>query len=177
MGQWHFRHLQRRHLWTSHSSPTPHQLPRHIFLNLIDGLKSLPFLRKFWEKPEVTGHQIWGVVGLSHLGDSMTHQKTLYEMLWMSRHVVVMKLPVTSCPELWTSESSEYFLWRNVQAKAKLDADSLLYLLILNVTATQYTCSLNGVYHPHWLVQWSHQCSRMCIPVHCPWLPGYINVA
>ena len=24
--------------------------------------------------------------------------------------------------------------------------------VILNVTATQYTCSLNGVYHPHWLV-------------------------
>ena len=28
--------------------------------------------------------------------------------------------------------------------------------VILNVTATQYTCSLKGVCHPHWLVQWSH---------------------
>ena len=45
----------------------------------------------------------------------------------------------------------------------------------LNVTATQYTCSLNSVYHPHWLVQWSHN-SRMCILVHSPWLSGYINV-
>ena len=27
---------------------------------------------------------------------------------------------------------------------AKSDADSLLYSLILNVTATQYTCSLNS---------------------------------
>ena len=34
-----------------------------------------------------------------------------------------------------------------------------------------------GVYCPHWLVPWSHHCSRMCIPVHSPWLPGYINVA
>ena len=50
-------------------------------------------------------------------------------------------------------------------------------LVILNVMATQYTCSLNGVYHPHWLVQWSHLCSRMCIPVHFPWLPGYIHVS
>ena len=30
---------------TSHSSPNHHQLPRHIFLNLTDGLKSLPFQR------------------------------------------------------------------------------------------------------------------------------------
>ena len=43
------------------------------------------------------------------------------------------------------------------------------------MTATQYTCSLNGVHHPHWLVQWSHHCSCMLIPVHSPWLPGYID--
>ena len=47
---------------------------------------------------------------------------------------------------------------------------------ILNVTATQYTCSLNGVYRPHWLAQWSCHCLRMCIPVHSPWLPGYMDV-
>ena len=41
----------------------------------------------------------------------------------------------------------------------------------------QYTCSLNSVYHPHWLVvQWSHHCSCTCILVHSPWLPGSINV-
>ena len=33
--------------------------------------------------------------------------------------------------------------------------------VILNVMATQYTCSLNSVYCPHWLVQWSHHCSCM----------------
>ena len=48
--------------------------------------------------------------------------------------------------------------------------------VILNVMATQYTWAPNGVYHPHWLVQWSHHCSHMCISVHSPWLPGYINV-
>ena len=26
-------------------------------------------------------------------------------------------------------------------------------LVILNVMATQYTCSLNSIYSPHWLVQ------------------------
>ena len=48
--------------------------------------------------------------------------------------------------------------------------------VILNVMATQYTCSLNGVYHPCWLGQWSCHCSRMRIPVHSPWLPGHIDV-
>ena len=36
---------------------------------------------------------------------------------------------------------------------AKLDADSLLYSVILNAMVTRYTCPLNSVYHPHWLVQ------------------------
>ena len=49
--------------------------------------------------------------------------------------------------------------------------------IILNVMFTQYVCLFKGVYRPHWLVQWSHHCSHMCIPVHSPWLPGYIEVA
>ena len=48
--------------------------------------------------------------------------------------------------------------------------------VILNVTATQYTCLLNDIYRPHWLVQWSHHCSLTCVPVQPPWLPGYIDV-
>ena len=49
------------------------------------------------------------------------------------------------------------------------------YSVILNARATQYTCSLNSAYFPHWLVQWSHHFSHMHIPVHSPW-PGYISV-
>ena len=59
----------------------------------------------------------------------------------------------------------------------KFNVDSLLYLLILNAIATQYTCSLNKVYRPHWLVQCSHHFPRMSIPVYSPWLPGYIDIA
>ena len=40
-----------------------------------------------------------------------------------------------------------------------------------------HPCSLNGISSPHWLVQWSRHCSHMRIPVHFPWLPGYIDVA
>ena len=36
-----------------------------------------------------------------------------------------------------------------VKFNAKFDADSLLYSVILNVTAIQYTCSLSSVYRPH----------------------------
>ena len=36
-----------------------------------------------------------------------------------------------------------------LKLNTKFDADLLLYLVILNVTATQYTCSFNGVYCPH----------------------------
>ena len=59
---------------------------------------------------------------------------------------------------------------------AKLYTDSLLYSVILNATATQYTCSLKGISCPHWLVQWSCHCSHMLIPVCSPWLPSSINV-
>ena len=40
------------------------------------------------------------------------------------------------------------FCRRMFKLNAKLDADSLLYSVILNVMATQHTCSLNGVYWP-----------------------------
>ena len=60
---------------------------------------------------------------------------------------------------------------------AKFDADSLFYLL------SHFECNGHTVhmltqciYCPHWLVQWSHQCSHMCVPVHSPWLPGYTDV-
>ena len=32
--------------------------------------------------------------------------------------------------------------------------------VILNAMATQHTCSLSSIYHPHWLVHWSCHCSH-----------------
>ena len=48
--------------------------------------------------------------------------------------------------------------------------------VILNSMVRQYTCSLNSIYHPHWLVECSHHCSHVRTPVHSPWLPGYTDV-
>ena len=77
IGQWCLSPLQSRYLVISHNSPNCHQLPHHVFLSLMDSLKSLLFQRWFWfgEKPEVAGHQLWAVEGLTHLGDLMFHQK------------------------------------------------------------------------------------------------------
>ena len=47
IGHWCFSPLQRRHLRTSLSSLNHRHLPCCIFLNLMDSLKSLPFLRWF----------------------------------------------------------------------------------------------------------------------------------
>ena len=82
IGQWCFSSLQSRHFEISHSSLNCHQLPHRIFLNLISGLKSLPF----WNMILVLGKarncrwQIWAVGGLSHLRDWMFHKKTAWDV-------------------------------------------------------------------------------------------------
>ena len=139
--------LQSRHLGTSHSSPNHHQLPCCIFLNLISGLKSLLF-KKWWqfsEKPELTGCHIWAVGGLSHLGNLMFRQKTLQEMWPTNGHIVMIKLLLITCQQLWPSESFKQFPRRNVKLNTKFDADSLLYLLC------HFECYDHTV---HMLTQW-----------------------
>ena len=90
-----------------------------------------------------------------------------------------MKLPITSCQ----SHRCSLLNCPNSFCRGmfKLNANLMQIhcstrSVILNVMATQYTCSLNGVPCPHWLVQWSCHCSHMGIIVHSLWLPGYINV-
>ena len=148
--QWRLSPLQRRHLRTSHSSPSLHQLPCHIFLNLIDGPKSLPLQKwfEFWEKPEITRHQVWAVGGLSHLGDfEVLPKKSAQGMLsWWSCQSPVAR----GCGPLHHTNS---FHGGKFKLNAKFDAAALL----------------------RWLVQWSH-CSLTHVPVHCPSLPGYIDV-
>ena len=75
------------------------------------------------------------------------------------------------------SESSECFHRGMFRLNAKFDADSLLYSDILNVTATQYTCSLNGIHCPLLTSTVKLLSARRHMPVHSPWLPGYIDVA
>ena len=95
----------------------------------------------------------------------------------MNRHIVMMKLPITSCPQLRPSESSKEFHGRMFKLNAKFDADFLLYLL------SHLECDDLTV---HMLTQWclppaltstvKSSFSHMLIPVLSPWLPGYIDV-
>ena len=48
---------------------------------------------------------------------------------WAGRPIVLLKLPITGCPKLQPSESSESFPQRNSQAQCKFDAKLLLYSL------------------------------------------------
>ena len=60
---------------------------------------------------------------------------------------------------------------------AKLDADLLLYLLG-HFECDGHTVHMLTQRHlpPPLTSKWSRHCSHMCLPVHSPWLPGFIAV-
>ena len=115
--------------------------------------------------------------GLSHLGKSMFCQKNLHNMMYerVRCHDEAANHQLPTAAAFWiiqivSVEESSSLMQNLMQIRCSALS------VILNATATQYTCSLHSVYNPHWLEQWSHHCSCMHILVHSPWLPGYINV-
>ena len=179
IGQWHhLSPLQSGHLGTSHSSPSCSAallyFPESHWWSEISCLSKVILV---WEKPEVAGCQICAAWVLSHLGDLMFHKKNClrhYSWASMLSWWWSCQLPVAhSCGLL---NHLNGFQGGMFKLNAKLDADLLLCSFILNAMATQHTCSLNSIYCPHWLVQWSCRCSCMRVPIHSPWLPGYIDV-
>ena len=131
IGQWHLSPLQSKHLWTSHSFPNLHHLSSQIFLNLTDSLKSLLLQRwfYFWEKPEVTGCQIWAVgvwvtwvIRCFTRKPCVSHDAWVGALLWWSRQSSVAQ----SCSFLNHANS---FHGGMFEVHIKFDADSLLYLL------------------------------------------------
>ena len=119
---------------------------------------------------------VWAVGGLSPLGDLMFCQKTAQDVMRERApchdEAANHQLPIAVAFWIWIVSVEECSSLTQNLMQIYCSTRSV----ILNVTATQYPCSLNGVYRPHWLVQWSH-CFRMCFPVPSPWLPGYIVVA
>ena len=138
-----------------------------------------PFKGDFsWEKSKVAGHQIWAVGELSHLGDLMFCQKNfaqdvMHEWVHYRDEAANHQLPIAAgfwIIQIVSMEKCSSLMQNLTQIHCPTHS------VILNVMATQHTCSLNGICHPHWLVQWSLHCSLMHIPVHSPWLPCYIDV-
>ena len=168
IGQWHLSPLQSRQFGISHSSPNSHQLTHRIFLNFINSLNF-----SFGESQKSQGTKS-GLQGAWVIWVIWCFTKKLCTR----RDVWVGVLLWWSCQSLVAYSCGLLNIFHRGMFKllVKFDADSLLYSLILNMMATQYTCSFNDSFHPHWLVQWSHHGSYMGIPVHSPWLPGYIDV-
>ena len=114
-----------------------------------------------------------GCRGQSHLGTF--HQKTAWNVLHEWAHcqdeAANHQLPIAAA--IWiiqiVSTEEHSSLTQNLM---QISCSALL--VVLHVMATQYPCSFKGIYHPHWLVQWSRYCSHMHIPDHSPWLPGYV---
>ena len=116
-----------------------------------------------------------GCRGAESPGWSDVLSKKLHKMWCMSGCVVMMnhQLPLAVALRInWIVSTEECSNLTQNLMQICCSACSV----IVNVTATQYICSPNSIYRPHWLVQWSCHCSYTCIPVHSLWLPGYINV-
>ena len=102
-------------------------------------------------------HEMWCLSGWACCHDeAVDHQLPIAVAFWI--------IQIVSAEE-WSSLKQNF-----------IQSHCCTCSVILNAMAAQYTCSLSDVYCPHRLVQWSHHCSRMHIPVHSPWLPGYIDV-
>ena len=157
-----------------------HQLPHRIFLNLINvwNVFSLKGDFSFGKTQKSQGDKsgLWGAESPGRLDVSPKNsaQDMMHERACCCDEAAHHQLPIaTGFWIIWivSMEESSSLTQNWMQICCSTHA------VILNVTATQYTCSLNSIYRPHWLVQWSHHCSHMRIPVHSPWLPGYIHVA
>ena len=83
--------------------------------------------------------------GLSHLGYLMFCKNTLHKMWCMSRNVVMVKLPIISCPSCGLLNHLNSFCGGMFKLNAKCDADSLLYSL------SHFECDDHTV---HMLTQW-----------------------
>ena len=179
IAQRHLSLLQSRHLGTSHSSPNRHQLPCHIFLNLITGLKISSLSKVIFILGKARSHRVpnLGCRGAESPErfdvlpkNCMGHDAWAGTLLWWSCPSPVAHNVGLLSHLIVSMEECSSLTHKLMQIHCSTGSG------ILNATATQCTCSLNSVYCPHWLVQWSRHCSYMRIPVHSPWLPGYIDV-
>ena len=117
--------------------------------------------------------------GTQSPGDLMFHQKVYMRhdawagaLLWWS-----CQTPAVFAHSCGLLNHPNSFCERMFKLMAKFDAELLLYSLSC-FEWDGHTVHMLTQQHlwPHWLVQWSQHCSCMHIPVHSPWLSGYINV-
>ena len=150
-GQWCFSPLQCRHLGTSHSSPNHYQLPYLIFLNLIDGL-NLFLLKVILVLEKARSHRApnlgcrrvespgWFGILLKIFAWDVMHE-------WAHCRVEAANHQLPIAGAFWIS-------WIVSMEECSSLMQNLMPIrcstrsVILNVIATQYTCSLNSIYLP-----------------------------
>ena len=157
IGQWCLSPLQSRHLGTSHSSPNGQQLPCSIFLESHWQFKFSLLSKVILVLGKARSHRA------PNLGCREVESPGWFDVLLKNSAWYVAwtgALSWWSCQSTVTNSFSllnhlNNFHREMFKLNAKFDADSLLYSVTLNVIATQYTCSLNGIYCPHSLVKLS----------------------
>ena len=179
MGHWYLSPLQSRHFGTSYNSPNRHQLPGPFSWISLMVWNLFPFKDDFslGKSQKLRGAKsgLWGAESPGWF--DVSPKNSAWDMMheWANccdeaaNHQLPIAVAFWIIPVVRAEECSN-FMQNLIQIRCSTHS------VIYNVTATQYTCSLNSIYHPHWLAQWSHHCSRMHIPVHSPGLPGYVNV-
>ena len=74
----------------------------------------------------------------------------------------------------WSSRI--FFLKKNIQAWCKIWCRFIVLFTQSFWMTWPHSNMLTQQHLLPPLLQWSHHCSRMCFPVHSPWLPGYTDV-
>ena len=156
IGQWCLCPLQSRHLGTSHSSPSCHQLAHRIFLNFTDGLIFLPFQKWFLVLGKAKSHRA------PNPGCRRAELPGWFDILPKNSAWDVMHEQVHCCDEAANHRLPRAAAFWLIQIVSMEKCSSLIQNLmqihcstcsiILNAIVTQYTGSLNGIYLPHWLV-------------------------
>ena len=100
------------------------------------------------------------VAGLPECGSLSTDSQTSLKHLCHT--FIYAALIELSLKAFWTSQIISMEECSNLTQNL-MQIRCSTHSVILNVMATQYTCSLYRIYCPHWRVQWCCHCSHMPI--------------
>ena len=172
-GQWCLSPLQSRHLGTPQFSQSPSAarsyFPESHWQSKISSLSKVIFILGKTRSRRTPNLGCSGAesAGWFDVSPKNSAQDVMHEQVCCCDEAANHQLPIAAAFWIiWIASVEEC----SSLAQNWMQIPCSSCSVILNMTATQYTCSL------HWLVQWSRHYSRMHIPVHSPWLPGYIDV-
>ena len=169
--------LQSRRLGTSHSSPSVALLysPESQQWSEISSLSEVSFLTSFGKRQSVRAPNLGCRGTESPSWFYVSPKKSVWDLMHEQAHC---------CDEAANHQlplaAAFWIIWIVSPEECSSLIQNLMqfhcstHSVILSVTATQYTCSLNSIYC---LLQWSSYYSHVHIQDHSPWLSGYTDAA